>query len=61
MRFETRDVADVAHTFELVVLQPDGSESVERFADSEALLRRQAELEQSLASGGWQGPFGRFL
>jgi hypothetical protein len=59
LRFETRDVPDRAQTFELVVVQPDGTESIERFADSHTLLRRQAELELTLASGGWQGPFGR--
>ena len=60
-RFETRDVEDGAGMFELVVFQPDGKECVERFDNSETLLQRQQELETSLGSHGWQGPFGRFF
>ena len=41
VRFET---GDDPTTYELVVVQPDGREQVERFASSEALTRRQQEL-----------------
>lgn len=61
VRFETRDVTNQPGTFELVILDPDGTESVERFVDSDTLYTRQCELEQHLTSGGWEGPFGRFL
>jgi hypothetical protein len=49
------------HGFELVIIQPDGSELVERFDDSSTLARRQAELESSLTHDGWTGPFGRTI
>jgi hypothetical protein len=47
--------------FELVVVQPDGTELVEHFDDSANLARRQAELESSLSHDGWTGPFGRTI
>ena len=59
IRCETRDAADDA--YELVIVQPDGSESVERFADSASLERRQQELQNRLSDDGWQGPFGRMI
>lgn len=60
IRCETRD-ADNRSGFELVILQPDGSESVERFEDSASLERRQNELQANLSHDGWQGPFGRTI
>jgi hypothetical protein len=47
--------------FELVVIEPDGSERVEHFDDSSTLARRQAELENTLTHDGWTGPFGRTI
>jgi hypothetical protein len=60
IRCETR-VAASGNGFELVVIQPDGSERVEQFDDSSTLARRQAELESSLTHDGWTGPFGRTI
>jgi hypothetical protein len=60
IRCETRDVPSKT-SFELVVTQPDGTETVERFEDSNALQRRQYELETVLTHDGWQGPFGRTI
>ena len=60
IRCEARDAAD-GPGFELIVVNPDGSEVVERFEDSAALTRRQEELETSLTSDGWTGPFGRVI
>jgi hypothetical protein len=60
LRCETRTAAN-GSGFELVVVQPDGSERVEHFDDSAALARRQAELENSLTHDGWTGPFGRTI
>lgn len=57
IRCETRIAA--AGGFELVVIEPDGSERVEHFEDSSTLSRRQAELENTLTDDGWAGPFGR--
>ena len=61
LRFETRDAANGPPIYELVIVRPDGSESIERFADSESMVQRQLELESALTSVGWQGPYGRFL
>jgi hypothetical protein len=60
IRCETR-VASSGSGFELVVIQPDGSERVEQFDDSATLARRQAELENTLTHDGWTGPFGRTI
>ena len=57
VRCETRKTADGA--YELVVLDGDGAERVERFDDSSSLARRQVELEHSLTADGWTGPHGR--
>jgi hypothetical protein len=61
LRCETRDVPGRPGHYELVIVQPDGTETVERFAGSETLMRRQQELESQLATTGWQGPHGRFF
>lgn len=47
--------------FELVILDPDGTERVEQFADSQSLDARQRELQSTLEHDGWQGPFGRTI
>jgi hypothetical protein len=60
IRCETRDSTGRAG-FELLIVQPDGTESVERFDDSSTLERRQNELQSRLAHDGWQGPFGRTI
>jgi hypothetical protein len=60
IRCETRTVTS-GRGFELVIIQPDGSELVERFDDSSTLARRQTELESSLTHDGWTGPFGRTI
>jgi hypothetical protein len=60
IRCETRDAAN-GSGFELVIIQPDGSELVERYADSATLTRRQQELQSSLTHDGWTGPFGRTI
>jgi hypothetical protein len=61
VRFETRDVDERPGTFELVILDPDGTERVETFTNSDELAQRQDELQSSLCSDGWNGPYGRFL
>ena len=60
IRCETRDAADGAG-YELLIIQPDGREHVERFDDSATLAQRQEELQSSLAGDGWTGPFGRTI
>ena len=39
--------------FELVLYQPEGNQTIERFADSGALNRRTQELQRSLLEDGW--------
>lgn len=61
VRFETRDVPDRPGEYELVRIDADGREIVERFDDAEALLQRQLQLERRLVAEGWQGPHGRLI
>lgn len=61
LRCETREVREIAGGYELVVIQPDGTERVYSFATSDALLRKQEELELALRGDGWAGPFGRLI
>ena len=60
IRCETRTAADGVG-FELLVIRPDGSEHVEYFDNSDALVKRQSELQSSLNHDGWMGPFGRTI
>jgi hypothetical protein len=62
LRCETRDVpAGNDAFFDLVIIEPNGDERVERFKDSAALMHRQKELETTLVHDGWSGPFGRTI
>ena len=58
-RCETREVGD--GRIELVITNPDGKEEIEHYEDSNALARRQQQLESHLTSDGWEGPFGRTI
>jgi hypothetical protein len=60
IRCETRN-SPTGVGFELVVIEPDGSERVEHFDDSATLARRQAEIEHTFMHDGWTGPFGRTI
>jgi len=55
LRYEARPAGD---GFELCIVQADGTERVERFDDSAALARRQAEFERQIRREGWNGPHG---
>jgi hypothetical protein len=44
--------------YELRILGPDGSEHVERFTDSRELSKRQNDVFDEIAKGGWTGPHG---
>ena len=59
IRCETRETPDGG--FELVQTNPDGTEVVERFDDSASLAKRQQQLESTLTTDGWTGPFGRTI
>lgn len=39
--------------FDLVIHHPDGTETVERFPDSDDVDRRARELQQQLLNDGW--------
>jgi hypothetical protein len=60
IRCETRELPEQAG-FELAITEPDGTERVERFADSAGIMKRQEELGATLQHDGWQGPFGRTI
>jgi hypothetical protein len=60
IRCETRESPNHVG-FELLMIDPDGTEKIEHFADSQALEIRQRELQSTLVHDGWQGPFGRTI
>jgi len=55
LRYEARASGN---GFEFCVIDPEGAETVERFADSRDLARRQAEFEHIVKTDGWSGPHG---
>jgi hypothetical protein len=44
--------------YQLRIIEPDGTERVERFTDPAALAARQNVVEADLIAGGWSGPHG---
>lgn len=60
VRCEARPAVDGVG-FELAVTGADGVERLERFDTSEALDRRQQEIERDLTTDGWTGPHGRVI
>jgi hypothetical protein len=44
--------------FELRIVEPDGTELVERFSDSSDLEKRQNAVINEVTSNGWSGPHG---
>ncbi len=44
--------------FELRLVDPDGTERVERFSDSSTLSSRQREVLDEIRQAGWNGPHG---
>ena len=55
------EVHRVDRHFELVIVCPHGTTSIERYTNSEDVLNRQTALQQSLLGGGWNGPHGRHV
>lgn len=45
-------------TYELRVIEADGTERVETFSDAGELAKRQEEVQRSLGVQGWTGPHG---
>lgn len=56
LRYEARE--GPSGTYELCVIDAEGSEHVERFSDSADLAKRQLEFERQIAAQGWTGPHG---
>ena len=56
LRYEARQRANGG--YELRVINPDGTERIETFEDSNELSRRQQAFERELADEGWNGPHG---
>jgi hypothetical protein len=56
LRYEAREIAKGA--YELTILRSDGTETIERFSDQEALADRQLALQRELEAQGWTGPHG---
>jgi hypothetical protein len=44
--------------FELRLVQPDGTERIEQFSDSDSMAQRQGEVFEEIAQAGWHGPHG---
>ena len=45
--------------FELIVTSPDGSQRMERFDDTNALIRRSFDLQRELIESGWRAPVSK--
>jgi hypothetical protein len=56
LRYEVRELPTGG--YELRVVDPDGKQNVEVFANSSDLARRQAEFERQITAEGWTGPHG---
>ena len=56
LRYETRTRERAG--YELCVVDVDGTERKEQFADSSDLSKRQIAFERELAADGWTGPHG---
>ena len=56
LRYEVRDLPDGG--YELRVIDADGRERAELFADSSELTKRQLDFEKELLEEGWTGPHG---
>jgi hypothetical protein len=45
-------------SFELRLIRPDGTETVETFSNASDLGKRQEELQHEVRQQGWSGPHG---
>jgi hypothetical protein len=57
-RYLRCEAVPVADGFELRVVNPDGTERVQRCSDSAALSEQQQHLINEITSDGWNGPHG---
>jgi hypothetical protein len=42
--------------YELIVTNPDGSQRMERFDETSALIKRSLDLQLELIEAGWRAP-----
>ncbi len=56
LRYETRDLPN--GSYELRIIDADGTERAETFSDSAELNKRQIDFERELTEKGWTGPHG---
>ncbi len=42
--------------YELIITNPDGSQRMERFEDTNALIRRSFDFQRELIEAGWRAP-----
>ena len=56
LHYEIRKHRD-SDDYEIVITHPDGRQEVEQYSDATGLLRRSADLQDTLRAEGWQ-PLG---
>jgi hypothetical protein len=56
LRVEVLQIA--VNEYELHVVDPDGTETIESFTDADHLAKRQVLLQQTVTRDGWTGPHG---
>jgi hypothetical protein len=59
MRCEALQLA--TRKYELRVIEPDGTESVEAFDEAADLAERQQQMLAGFSASGWSGPHGWVL
>ena len=45
--------------YEMIVTNPDGSQRMERFDETSALIKRTLEFQRELLESGWRQPTGK--
>jgi hypothetical protein len=55
------EVLQLSDSFELRVIEADGSETTETFLDSSDLAKRQAQIQDQVRKHGWIGPWGPLM
>jgi len=59
IRLEVLQLA--SDSFELRVIEADGSETAETFSNASDLARRHAQLQDQVRKDGWNGPRGPLM
>jgi hypothetical protein len=56
LHYEIRRQQD-SDDYEIVITHPDGRQEIEQYSDTSRLLRRSADIQETLRADGWQ-PLG---